>query len=61
MMSAGGRDLQRAFRALLALALVSFTLAATACTDAAGPRSSPVCDITNGNTCLNHDVTNGNT
>ena len=53
--------MSRSIRALLALALVSFTLAATACTDAAGPRSSPVCDITNGNTCLNHDVSNGNT
>jgi len=53
--------MSRPIRALLALALISFALAATACTDAAGPRSSPVCDITNGNTCLNHDVSNGNT
>ncbi len=53
--------MSRSIRALLALALVSFALAATACTDAAGPRTSPVCDVNNGNTCLNHDVTNGNT
>ena len=55
--------MSRSIRPLLALALVSFTLAATACTDAAGPgsRTSPTCDVTNGNTCLSHDVTNGNT
>ena len=53
--------MSRSIRPLLALALVSLALAATACTDAAGPRSSPVCDITNGNTCLNPDFTNGNT
>ena len=53
--------MSRSIRALLALALVSFTLAATACTDAAGPRTSPTCDVTNGNVCFNHDATNGNT
>jgi len=55
--------MSRSIRALFALALVSVALAATACTDAAGPgsRPSPACDITNGNTCLNPDVTNGNT
>ena len=49
-------------RALLALAFVSFALAATACTDAAGPGSkSPTCDVTNPNTCMTADVTNPNT
>ena len=53
--------MSRSIRPLLALALVSFALAATACTDAAGPRTSTVCDVTNANTCLTHDVTNANT
>jgi len=55
--------MSRSIRPLLALALVSFALAATACTDAVGPgsRPSPTCDFTNGNTCLNPDFTNGNT
>jgi ABC-type oligopeptide transport system substrate-binding subunit len=55
--------MSRSIRGLFALALVLVALAATACTDAAGPgsRSSPTCDIINGNTCLNHDATNGNT
>ncbi len=55
--------MSRPIRALLTLALVSFALAATACTDAAGPgsRPTPTCDYTNANTCLTHDVTNANT
>ena len=54
--------MSRPIRALLALAVVSFALAATACTDAAGPGSlpTPTCDYTNGNTCLSHHVANGN-
>ena len=36
--------MSRSIRALLALALVSFALAATACTDAAGPGSPPQAD-----------------
>jgi hypothetical protein len=48
--------MSRPIRGLLAFALVSFALAAAACTDAAGPRPSPAltCDITNSNTCLSN-------
>jgi hypothetical protein len=41
--------MSRPTRALLALVLVSFALAAAACADATAPR--PACDITNSNTC----------
>jgi hypothetical protein len=45
--------MSRPIRALLALGLVSFALAATACADATGPRptADTVCDVTNSNTC----------
>ena len=54
--------MSRSIRGLFALALVLVALAATACTDAAGPGQlpSPVCDYTNGNTCLSHHVANAN-
>jgi hypothetical protein len=45
--------MSRPIRGLVALLVVSFALAATACADATGPRPSPdtVCDYTNGNVC----------
>lgn len=44
--------MSRPIRALLCLAVVSFTLTAAACADAAGPRPGTApCDTNNSNTC----------
>lgn len=45
--------MSRPIRGLVALLVVSFALAATACADATGPRPSAdtTCDVSNPNTC----------
>jgi len=45
--------MSRPIRALFALLVVSFALAATACADATAPRPASVasCDVSNPNTC----------
>lgn len=43
--------MSRRIRTLVALLLVSFALAATACADASGPTTN-ACDQNNPNTCL---------